>query len=290
MTEPQEEQQPMFWTDQDGEGEPTIWTGDRDHPKAVLRRCEIAADEQTRDELMRRVVAVEHPNVPAVSGAREGLVERLAEALHRSRCAVDGCDQGPDETDVRAARDWLAPLVAAQVEAAVSATRAEVERQAVLLRAINDCRDDPARAILQADQLAGAAIIRAEAAESERDALRAEIEHWKHHAWEAGEGFKRAIEDSNRANARARTLREKVAKVEALAEEWWNDAEYDERASAEVSRVIHSMVEALMAVVCDDVCPHGRYHSGVVDHGCPRCRDLNLAIAQATPDRKGGEQ
>ena len=42
----------------------------------------------------------------------------------------------------------------------------EVERQAVLLRAINDCHRDPARAILQADKIAGAAILRAEKAEA----------------------------------------------------------------------------------------------------------------------------
>lgn len=44
---------------------------------------------------------------------------------------------------------------------------------------------------------------------------RTEVEHWKHHAWEAGEGFKRAIEDAVRAGRRRRAAE---AEVERLRE------------------------------------------------------------------------
>jgi len=46
-----------FWIDADGEGEQTIWTGNPDRPTAILRRCEISADDATRDEVMRRIGA-----------------------------------------------------------------------------------------------------------------------------------------------------------------------------------------------------------------------------------------
>lgn len=54
--------------------------------------------------------------------------------------------------------------------------------------------------------------------------LLAEVEHWKHHAWEAGEGFKRAIEAGNRAHAYRRSAeaernaaQERLRAVEVLA-------------------------------------------------------------------------
>jgi len=72
--------------------------------------------------------------------------------------------------------------------------KAETERQAVLLRAINDCHRDPAQAILQADRVAGAAVIKAHAAEAETAALRARIEaladEWEQKAGEGSEAWR----------------------------------------------------------------------------------------------------
>ena len=48
---------------------------------------------------------------------------------------------------------------------------------------------------------------------AERDEARAEVDHWKSHAEEAGAGFARVCKDWNRANARNRELRATLAEV-----------------------------------------------------------------------------
>jgi hypothetical protein len=109
----------------------------------------------------------------SVLGARVGdLTRERDEARDRLRLAgcfrterPDGWEEGtevePSEHEFR-----ISELVDR-----VSDLEADNARQAALLRAIEDCRDDPGRAILQADRLAGEAIIRAEKAERERDDL-----------------------------------------------------------------------------------------------------------------------
>lgn len=44
-----------FWVDLDGEGEPTVWTGQPESPRAVLRRCEISGDDAVKDAVMKRL-------------------------------------------------------------------------------------------------------------------------------------------------------------------------------------------------------------------------------------------
>lgn len=77
---------------------------------------------------------------------------------------------------------------------------------------------------VQDEILAAIGVAKSEMAQcvAERDQARAEVEHWKHRAWEAGEGFKRSIEGTNRAHAyrRAAEAREVALRerIEALAD------------------------------------------------------------------------
>jgi hypothetical protein len=83
------------------------------------------------------------------------------------------------DVDTGAIRELLNPEGASEGMAraieAIDVLCDEVDRQASLLRAINDSRLDPARAILQADKIAGEAMIRAHLAEAALDRVRALI-------------------------------------------------------------------------------------------------------------------
>ena len=97
---------------------------------------------------------------------------------------------------------------------------------------------------------------RAETAEAEVARLRAEVEHWKHHAWEAGEGFKRAIESENRARAGRRAavaeldrLAEVVARVEALRGHLANPANVGAKQGSKKRRVIEGVLADVVAML-----------------------------------------
>ena len=133
---------------------------DRDRSEPAARDADnTPSDAPTGQGAELEVVA----DAPSPVGSVEDRVCELAEAMHAIDC---GCDE------VHPWHVTLAHACVAVEERRTAELRAEVERQAVLLRAINDCHLDPARAILQADKIAGAAILRAEKAEAGLRALR----------------------------------------------------------------------------------------------------------------------
>lgn len=70
-------QEALFWLAPDGDDEPTVWTGARSHPVALLRRCDVSGDDFTRDELLRRVTDEERAAVVAELEQARAEVQRL---------------------------------------------------------------------------------------------------------------------------------------------------------------------------------------------------------------------
>lgn len=216
------------------------WTAARALADADLLRDD-AADEW-RAELVAIVRAVREQN--------DRLTRERDEARDRLRLA--GCfrtehpDGWEEATEVEPSEHEY--RISELVER-VSDLEADNARQAALLQAIKDCRDDPGRAILQADRLAGEAIIRAERAERERDEWREKAQesgkayadaNTKHHQeWDRADRLERLavalaeravdLEDRARAaEAERDDLLEMKARVEALADDprnamdlWW---------------------------------------------------------------------
>lgn len=127
------------------------------------------------------------------------------------------------------AQQFMAEI--ADALAALAAAHAETERLRTIQRSISECRDDPAKAIVDADRIAGEHIIRAAVAERQLDEARAALgavqgqaEMWRrlhHEATEVGREYQARAEGAEAALAARPAPAAEDDAVEKAAQAVW---------------------------------------------------------------------